>query len=443
MQVTVETTGQLGRRLSVEVPEEQVNAQINKRYQKLTQTVQVPGFRKGKVPLRLIQERFASAVRQEVVGELIETTLREAIEQHKLKPAGMPSLEDFKPEVETGPLKYTAVFEVYPEIQLVALNGATVEKLIAEIAEGDIETILEKMRHQHKTWQPATRPAQNGDQVVIDFAGTIDGEAFEGGEAKDFEVTLGEKRMLPEFEQSLIGAKEGSELTVNVPFPADYHAANLAGKTAQFKIKAHKVQEPKLPALDDELAKLFNVKEGGLSALREEVRKNMGRELTHRIRDRLKDAALKKLIELNPIEVPKALVDAEILQSKKAFFERAGMRGDIKPELLAMIPDDRFKEEATRRVQVGLLLTHIISSEKMKVDPQKVHDKVTELAAVYDEPDQMIAYIYSHKDQLRQIEGLVFEEQVIDKLLTEATVVEKSVAYAELMELAADNAAAA
>ncbi|MBX9834793.1 MAG: trigger factor [Burkholderiaceae bacterium] len=268
------------------------------------------------------------------------------------------------------------------------------------------------------------------------------GEAFDGGEAKEFEVVLGEKRMLPEFEQSLIGAKDGSELTAVVPFPADYHAANLAGKTAEFKIKVHKVLEPKLPPLDDEMAKLFNVKEGGLSALREEVRKNMGRELTHRIRDRLKDAALKKLLELNPIEVPKALVDAEILQSKRAFFERAGMRGEIKPELLAMIPDDRFKEDATRRVQIGLLLTHIISSEKIKADPQKVHDKVTELAAVYDDPDQMIAYVYSHKDQLRQIEAMVFEEQVIDKLLTEATVVEKLVAYAELMELAEQATAA-
>lgn len=439
MQVTVEITSGLGRRINIMVPEQEVVEKVNKQLNKIIQTANLPGFRPGKAPRRLIEERYGDSVRREALGDLIQTSLTTAIEQEKLKPAGMPSIENFDPEIKTGPLKYSAVFEVYPEIKVVSLTDAKVEKLNAEIAEKDVDAILEKMRSQHRTWEEVNRPAQEQDKVEIDFVGTINGEAFAGGQADAFEVVIGEKRTLPEFEQGIIGAKAGDVLNIKVPFPEAYQEQSLAGKIADFKITVKKVLAPKLPEINDDFALLFNVKEGGLEALRKEVRTNMGRELAQRIHDRLKDAVITRLLELNAIDAPTALVQAEIAHSKRAFFERAGMKEQIKPELLAMIPDDKFKDEAVRRVKVGLLFNHLISDGKMQADADKVWAKINDIASVYDEPEQMQAWLRSQKDQLRQIEALVLEDQVIEKLLSVAKVTEKIVPYAEIMELTVEK----
>ncbi len=432
MQITVEITSQLGRRLRVEIPEEKVLAAVDKRIDEIARTARIDGFRPGKVPKNVVRQRFGKPARQEAVANLIQESMEEAIKTERLFPAAMPTLEELP--AETGPLKYTALFEVYPEIDFVGLSGANFEKEVSDIKESDVDLVIEKMRTQRTEWVEVQRPAQKRDQVEVSFEGRLEGELFEGGTAKDFRFVIGEGRMLKDFEDGAIGAAPGETREINVAFPEDYQQETLKGKTAQFKLEIHKVFEPKLPELNDDFPALFDVKKGGMEQLRKEVRENMGRELQQRVTSRLRENILNKLLELNVFDVPKATVSEQILDEKRAFLSQLmGGRQAIKPEFLSLVPDEQFQDKALRRVRTGLLFAHLIEKQNITVDPEKVRKKVKEITAVYDNQDEMISWFYSQKRELEHIENIVLEEQVIEFLLKDAVVTEKQISYVELM----------
>ena len=369
MQVSVETTQGLERRLTITVPADSVDSAVKARLQQLSKTQRINGFRPGKVPVSVIQKRFGAAVRQEVAGDVMQQNFYQAIVQEKINPAGMPSFELVKDE-NGQDLEFVAAFEVYPEVEVQGVADIEIEKPVVEISDADLDNMMETLQKQHATWKEVKRKAKKDDRVVIDFVGKIDGEEFEGGKAEDFTLELGQGRMIPGFEEPLVGAKKDEEVTVEVTFPEDYHAENLKGKAAVFDVTVKKVEGKQLPDVDDEFAKLFGVEEGGVDALKAEVRKNMERELTQTLKTTVKEDVISKLIEKNEFDVPKALIDQEVNalreQAKQRFSQQAG--GQNMPEL----PAELFTDNATRRVRIGLLLGEIIKQNELKADDEKV-----------------------------------------------------------------------
>lgn len=428
MQVAVESISGLERRLKVTVPADQVDQEVLTRLKQQTSKVKLKGFRPGKAPLEVVKMQYGDSIRQEVVNDLIRSTFYEAVTQEHLNPAGLPRIEP--KQIKPGlPLEYEAVFEIYPVIEFHDIQGAVIEKLQAQISDADLDKVLQKLREQHVAWTEVTRPAQLGDRVVIDFEGTLAGVPFEGGSAKHVALVLGDNKMIPGFEEGLIGVKPNDTLDLNLTFPEQYPHQELAGKLTQFKVTVHQVMEPKLPELDDKFAEQLNVK-GGIEELRSEVRKSMNKELERNTKENLKRQVLKELLKRNSIEVPATLVAAEIGQMQQQIKQRLGIReGQKAPEL----PQEHFKEQATERVTLGLLLADYINSQQLKVDSARVRSLVEEIASSYDDSAQVINYYYQNKSVLAQIESLVLEELAIEKLLESAAISEKLVSYEEVV----------
>ncbi|HEY5601738.1 MAG TPA: trigger factor, partial [Gammaproteobacteria bacterium] len=312
MQVSIETTGGLERRMTVQIPKDKLEKEIQARLKQLAGRAKIQGFRPGKAPMNVIKQRYGGQVEQEVMGELIQSSYVEALTQQNLRPAGMPHIKPAETGKESGAMTYIATFEVYPDVTIQGLEKIKVERPVLEISEQDIDAMLETIRKQRKQWQETDRAAEIGDRVVIDFEGFMNGEPFEGGRAQAYAMELGAKRMIPGFEEQLLGIKAGEERTLKLKFPADYHAKELADKDVEFKVAAHKVEMPVLPELNEEFAKLFGVTEGGLQAFREQVKDNMQREAEQKIRTQVKRQVLDGVLEQNPIDVPRALIDSEI-----------------------------------------------------------------------------------------------------------------------------------
>jgi len=369
MQVSVETTQGLERRLTITVPADSVDSAVKARLQQLSKTQRINGFRPGKVPVSVIQKRFGAAVPQEVAGDVMQQNFYQAIVQEKINPAGMPSFELVKDE-NGQDLEFVAAFEVYPEVEVQGVADIEIEKPVVEISDADLDNMMETLQKQHATWKEVKRKAKKDDRVVIDFVGKVDGEEFEGGKAEGFTLELGQNRMIPGFEEPLVGAKTGEDVVVEVTFPEDYHAENLKGKAATFDVKVQKVEGKQLPDVDEEFAKLFGVEEGGVEALKAEVRKNMERELTQTLKTTVKEDVITKLLEKNEFDVPKALIDQEVNalreQAKQRFSQQGG--GANMPEL----PAELFTDNATRRVRIGLLLGEVIKQNELKADDEKV-----------------------------------------------------------------------
>ncbi|HAA97908.1 MAG TPA: trigger factor, partial [Alteromonas macleodii] len=311
MQVSVETTQGLERRLTITVPADTVDSAVKSRLQQLAKTQRINGFRPGKVPVNVIKKRFGQAVRQEVAGDVMQQNFYQAVIQEKIQPAGMPKFELTKDE-DGQDLEFTASFEVYPEVEVKGVSDIEIEKPVVEITDEDLDNMMETLQKQHATWKEVKRKAKKDDKVIIDFVGSIDGEEFEGGKAEDFALELGKDRMIPGFEKPLVGAKAGEEVTIEVTFPEDYHAENLKGKDAVFQTTVKKVEGLNLPKVDEEFAKLFGVEEGGVDALKAEVRKNMQRELNQTLKAQVKEDVIAKLVEANEIDIPQALIDQEV-----------------------------------------------------------------------------------------------------------------------------------
>ncbi len=428
MQVSVESTSALERRMSITVPAERIETQVNKRLQQTAQKAKIPGFRPGKVPMSVIRQRFEADARQEAVGDVIQSSFYEAVAEQKLAPAGQPSVE---PKVlEKGKdLEFVATFEVFPEIKVSGLEGIAIERQQAEVADADVDNMLDILRKQNTRFEAVERAAEKDDQLNIDFVGKIDGEAFAGGSATGTQLVLGSGRMIPGFEDALIGAKTGEERVINPTFPEDYQNLDLAGKTAEFTVKVNSVSTPQLPELNDEFFALFGIKEGGLEGFRAEVRKNMERELRQAIKSKVKNQVMEGLLAANPVEVPKALIASEVNNLRVQAVQQFG--GNIKPDQL---PAELFEEQAKRRVSLGLIVAEVVKQFELKPDDARVRELIQEMASAYQEPEQVVAWYYKNDQQLNEVRSVVLEEQVVDTVLQKANVTDKSVSYEEAVK---------
>ena len=428
MQVSVESTSALERRMSITVPAERIETQVNKRLQQTAQKAKIPGFRPGKVPMSVIRQRFEADARQEAVSDVIQSSFYEAVAEQKLAPAGQPSVE---PKVlEKGKdLEFVATFEVFPEIKVGGLEAIAIERQQAEVADSDVDNMLDILRKQNTRFEAVDRAAEKDDQLNIDFVGKIDGEAFAGGSATGTQLVLGSGRMIPGFEDALIGAKAGEERVINPTFPEDYQNLDLAGKTAEFTVKVNSVSAPQLPELNDEFFALFGIKEGGLEGFRAEVRKNMERELRQAIKSKVKNQVMDGLLAANPVEVPKALIGNEVNRLRVQAVQQFG--GNIKPDQL---PAELFEEQAKRRVVLGLIVAEVVKQFDLKPDETRVRELIEEMASAYQEPEQVVAWYYKNDQQMNEVRSVVLEEQVVDTVLQKANVTDKAVSYEDAVK---------
>ncbi len=430
MQVSVETTEGLERKMTIAVPSEQVDTAVNERLQEATKTIQLKGFRKGKVPFKVVKSKFGKGVRAEVVNELMSRTYYDALNQESLKPAGQPQIEPTNIE-EGNDLEFVATFEVYPEIALPDFSKIEIDRLGAEVTDKDIDEMIETLREQRQSWEVVEREAADKDMVNIDYLGKKDGEEFEGGAAQGANLVLGSERMIPGFEAGIVGKKAGEEFTIPLTFPEEYHSEELAGQSVEFDITLNSVSEQALPEVDEEFYKSFGVEEGGEEAFREEVSNNMQREMKTASRNKTKNKVMDALIDLVDVGVPAALLGAEIEQLKVQAMQQMGGGQGADP---SMLPDDLFKEQASRRVVLGLVLGEVIKEQNVQADPAKVREQVEELAATYESPDDVINWYYGNKEQLATIESAVIEDQVFDYIIEEAAVTDKQVTYQEVIK---------
>jgi trigger factor len=424
MQVSIENTGGLQRRMTVQVPAERIDQEVDSRLQSMKGTVRLDGFRPGKVPLSVIEKKYGVRVRQEVLQQVIHSTLQEALAQESLRPAAEPRVEPVE-SLPGKPLQYVATFEVFPEIAAPIDYGFRVSRPNVEIGAPDIAAMLEKLRRQRATWAQVDRPAQTDDQLVIDFEGAIDGKAFTGNKGQKMPLVLGSSTMVPGFEDQLIGARAGDERMLEVAFPADYPAREVAGKDAAFRVKIHLVSERVLPALDDDFARAFGVADKGVEGLREEVAANMQRELRQLVKANVKEQVFSGLLERNPIDVPRSLV------------------GEETGRLLAQhaTPTDRsagLEATAERRVKLGVLVTAIATQNRIQIDPGRVRETVETIAASYENPEEVVKWYYGSQEMLRDVQSAVMEEQVVDWVLENSGVQVENVetTFDHLVEMA-------
>jgi trigger factor len=428
MQVTVETTEGLERHLTITVPAANIEDAVTAELKKIAKNRRFDGFRPGKAPLKMVARMFGASVRQDILGEVMQRHYIEAIVKEKINPAGAPTFTPVE-MAEGKDLVFKASFEVFPEIELAGLDKIAVEKPAVDVKDEDVDAMLETLRKQQATWKEVEEAAVADSRVTIDFTGSIDGEEFEGGKAEGFALAMGQGRMIPGFEDGIVGKKAGDEFTVEVTFPEEYHAENLKGKAASFAIKLHKVEAQELPELTEEFVAKFGVEDGSVEGLKAEVRKNMERELKQAVKGRIKDQVLNGLIEQNDITVPAALIDQEINVLRQQATQRFGGDAANAPEL----PRELFEEQAKRRVVVGLLLGEVIKSEELKADEERVKAIITEMASAYEDPTEVVAYYEKNEQMMNNMRNVALEEQAIDALLAKAQVSEKEVSFNELM----------
>lgn len=430
MRVSVESTGTLERKMTVAVPAEQVEQAITSRLTDLSKSAKLPGFRPGKVPMKLMEAKFGAEVRSEIVGDLIQRSLFDALDKEGLVPAGQPALEPRKLE-KGGDLEYIATFEVFPEIKSIAITGKTIEKPIVKVVDEDIDRTLERMQKQQVSWEPSSRPAADADRITINFKGLIDSERFQGGEADDFPLVMGEKMVLPDLESALVGTKIDQELTVDVHIPEEYGNKEIAGKKAVFSVKVVKIEQPKYPEIDSKFAETYGIQDGDAEKLRQEIKASMERELTNRVDIHIRDQVLRVLLESNDIEVPKRLVEGEIDNMVNANKEQLKSQG--LPTEAAEIDRSAYEEEATRRVKLGLVLRAVVEKNGLKADPELIQKRLEYLAANYDDPKALIQWYYEDKSRLAQIQAVVLEQQVVGLLLEDVNKNEKNISFKEFM----------
>ena len=427
MQVSVESIGKLERRMQVQVPAERVSKEIAARLQTISRTARLNGFRPGKAPLKVIRQQFGSQVHREVIGELLQSSYAEAVTQKHLTPAGNPRIEPQSMD-EGQDLKYVATFEVLPEVALQPFEAMEVNRITAAVTESDVDAMIERLRKQQVTYSAVSRAAENGDKVTIDFDGAIDGVAFAGGKGENIAVVLGEGRMLPDLEKGLSGASAGERRDIAVNFPADYRAAELAGKSAVFATQIKTVEEAVLPELNEEFCRAFGVTEGGLAKLREDVADNMRRELGQALRNRNKAAVMEKLFEVNPTDVPNVMIENQIREMQVDAMRRSGTT-----DVTQAPPREPFVEPARRRVALGLLLNDVIRRENLAVDRSRVNERLDEMLSAYGDAAAMKRAYLQNAEAMRQVESLALEDQAVEWILARAKVREVTSTFKEMM----------
>jgi len=426
MQVSVESTGNIERKLSIVIPAERVDSEVDTRLKSLRGRVKIDGFRPGKVPLSVVSQQYGDSVYQEVVGELFQSTFYEAAEQEKLKVAGMPQID--ATTLEPGKdLEYTATFDIYPQFKIGDVSKMEVKRPLVKIVTADVDEMIETLRKQQQEWKEVKRAAKDGDLLVIDFEGTIDGKTFDGGSSKDFSVELGAGRMLKDFEAALVGMKAGATKDADVTFPDEYPSESLKGKTAKFALSVKTVSQPELPKVDKAFIEKFGIEDGTIKSFKAEIKSNMERELEQRIKSRVKQSVMEGLHDLHEIDLPSALVKDEIKQVRNE------MAQNSQGADLSTLPDDMFEEQAARRVKLGLIVGEVITVNKLEKDQAKVDEMLESLAASYEDPQALIEYYRTNQQAMQTIEASVMEEMIVDWVVEKAKITDEKMKFTELV----------
>ena len=430
MEVAIERSDGLVRHLRIQLSADRVDGEVLQRLQKATKTVALKGFRKGKVPLKVIKQQFGKGIRGEVVGELLNTSFREAIENHSLKIAGQPQISDLK-DVEGAQLEYRAVFEVYPEVALTDFSKIKIRRSSADIVDSDIDDMISNLQEQKASFELVDRISREGDQLLIDYIGVKEGVKFDGGTATDQKLVLGSKTMIPGFEDGLTGASTDEKISLKLTFPEDYHSRDLAGSPVEFTVNVKSVSEKKIPELTDEFFQQFGVTSGGIKQFRKEVESNMRRELDAALRSNTKSRIMHQLFQLHPIEMPEALIMGEIKNLKEQMLRQFGGGKEID---LDALPSEMFRGKAHYRAALAVIVSEALKAEKLTPDPDTVKSRVTEIAQTYDQPQDVIDYYYSKPELLSAIEASTMEDQLMEIVLVRAEVEEEVMPYKEAIK---------
>lgn len=431
MQVSLDVTGPLERRVTVDIPEERIASEIESRLRGIAQRARIAGFRPGKAPLKVVQRQFGAQVRGEVLGEVLRSSFQDAVTGQKLRPAGEPTIEPIKAEPGQG-MTYSATFEVYPDVALRPVEELKLERLVCEISEADIDRMVESLRTQNRDLVAVERPAANGDVVNIDFEGRVDGQPFEGGKAAGVDIELGAGRLMEGFEAGLVGSGTGATVQVRATFPANHTNPALAGKPAEFEVRVNKVMEPRLPELDDAFFAKFGITEGGLGRFREEVLRNMTRERDQAVGGRNKQTVLEALRGANPLQVPQALVRREAQQLLEQMRRNLGASGRSQDTMANLTPE-LFNQEAERRVAIGLLLGDIIVRNGLRPEPAQVRAAVERMASGFEEPAAVVKWYYEDRSRLADVEAAVVEDSAVEWVLARAQVTDVPIEFDALM----------
>ena len=433
MRVSVETTSGLERRLTVGVPADRVDSAVDKRLQDAARNVRLPGFRPGKVPIKVMKQRFGAGVRQEVLGEVISQSFQEAVMSENLRPAGQPSIEARKMDAGQD-VEYTATFEVFPAVEVNSLDDLSIEKPVADVTDADIDDIIEVFRKQQGKLVDVERAAAEGDTVIIDFQGFRNGEAFDGGSGEGTALELGSGRMIPGFEDGLIGASADEEKTLNLTFPEDYQSEDLAGADVEFKVQVKTVQELELAPVDEALFSQYGLSEGTEEDFRAEVKQNMERELRNAVEASVKNQVMDAIVAAHAdLELPSALIGQEINAMRQQMFQQFGGAAPQDLDLTTILPDEMFSEQAERRVKLGLVVAEMISQYELSAEPAKVREAIEDIASTYQDPEEVINWYYSENEQLAGIESRVLEDAVVEKLLSTAAIAEVECSYQDAL----------
>jgi trigger factor len=430
MQTSIETLSTLERKLNMAVPAEQIEREVEQRLRKLSRTVRMDGFRPGKVPLKIVAQHYGPQVRSEVIGDAVQKAFSEVVKEQQLKVAGYPRIER-KEGGDGKELAFSATFEVYPEIKLGDLSAANIKRPVHTVDEADVDHTIAILRKQRVTWETVERPSQPGDRVTVDYSGRVDGNEFPGGKGIAMPVVLGEGRVLPEFETGITGVKGGEQKTFSLTFPADYAGKEVAGKSATFEVSVKEVAQPKLPEVDAEFAKSLGVADGDVAKMREEVKANVEREVKKRVESELKQAVMQALIDSTALELPKSLVEMElqrIVQQARADFEARGVKLERLP-----VSTEALEAQARRRVTLGLVLGEAVKAHDLAAKPEQVRALVTEHAQTYEQPFEVVKWIYSEPQRLGEFEGLAVEANVVKWVLDHAKVEDEAIDFDKLM----------
>lgn len=432
MQVNLETLGALERRLSVSLPATDIDSEVENRLKRLSRTVKMHGFRPGKVPLKVVEQHYGPQVRQEVLGDAMQKSFGEAVRQQNLRVAGYPKFELAPPTDGSVEFRYSATFEIYPEVKVGDISGAKIERPAFVVGEAEVDKTLEIMRKQRARYEAIERAAQTGDRATIDFRGTLDGAEFSGSSGTGQQAVLGEGRLLPDFEAGVIGMKPGESKAFDVRFPADYHGREVAGKTARFEVTLRQVAAPRLPEIDADFAKGLGVADGDLARMRAEVRGNLEREVKAKLRSQLREQVMQALLDATRIDAPRSLVQIEIERLQSGARRELAARGvKVTPE--TPLPAEAFEQQAQRRVNLGLILGELVRMHNLHPKPEQVRKVVEEQAESYERPEEVVKWFYAEPERLREIESAVLEDNVVAWALGVARVTDRNADFDELM----------
>jgi trigger factor len=429
MQVSVEKTSELSRKMTVSVPEAVVQEKVAERLKTLARQVKIDGFRPGKVPQHVVNKMYGEKVRGEVAGDLIQSTYYDALRDQNLNPAGQPHIHDLD---ETEGFKYIAEFEVYPEISLEGIEGLAITQASATVEESDVDAMIEKLQAQKKSWNEVERASQDKDRITIAFSGVSEGENFTDGTVQDFSVEIGAKQMIPGFEDNLTGLKKGESKIFSVTFPEEYNNVKLAGKAAEFTVEVIKVEEPGLPVVDEEFIKGYGTQDGLMATFRADIKTNMERELAQALHGKLKNTVLEALYEKVQLKIPSVLIEEEIQNLMKPYLESA-KRNKLKQADL-QLPKEMFKDQAERRVALGLILGEIIHTQDIKVDDSKVRTTIEDMAKSYEQPEAYVSWYYSDKSRLNSVQQMVLEDQTVEWLVSKAKIANETTSFSDIMD---------